>query len=147
MHGQSIFGLPSKHSLYSLISKRCYIFDDSMKKNLLNFSSLNDIFTAWMTYYIIFHGLSFLLRSKIHWFLRFDLRGRFEVVRGHISKCPQMILIPFSYNPNIKMTNTRPPWAQYKLDLRGWYGGCWGWVQKMTAFWSKCLNFVMTAFC
>ena len=51
MHGQSIFGLPSLHSLYSLISKRCYIFDNSMKKNLLNFFklklypySLNEIF-------------------------------------------------------------------------------------------------------
>ena len=55
-----------------------------------------------MTYSISFHGHSFLLRSKIHQFLRFDLRGRFEVVRGHISKCPQMILITFSYNPNIK---------------------------------------------
>ena len=49
-----------------------------------------------------FHGHSFLLRPKIHQFLRFDLRGRFEVVWGHISKCPQMILITFSYNPNIK---------------------------------------------
>ena len=50
MHGQSIFGLSSLHSLYSLISKRCYIFDDPAKKNLLNISSWNDIFTAWMTY-------------------------------------------------------------------------------------------------
>ena len=50
MHGQSIFGLPSLHSLYSLISKRCYIFDNPAKKNLLNISSWNDIFTAWMTY-------------------------------------------------------------------------------------------------
>ena len=50
MHGKSIFGLSSLNSLYSLISKRCYIFDDPAKKNLLNISSWNDIFTAWMTY-------------------------------------------------------------------------------------------------
>ena len=46
-----------------------------------------------------------------------------------------------------KMGKNKPQWPQNKLDLRGWYGGCWGWVQKMTTFSNKCLNFIMTAFC
>ena len=45
-----------------------------------------------------------------------------------------------------KMGKNKPQWPQNKLDLRGWYGGCWGWGQKMTRFWSKCLNFIMAAF-
>ena len=39
MHGQSIFGLSSLHSLYSLISKRCYISDGSVKKTCLIFQA------------------------------------------------------------------------------------------------------------
>ena len=78
--------------------------------------------------------------------MKFDLRGCFEVIRGCFWKCHQMIQIWFYYYPGIKMTKNKPQWPQYKLDLRGWCGGCWGWAQKMTAFWSKCMNFIMTAF-
>ena len=87
-------------------------------------SSWNDIFTAWMIYSISLHGHSFLLRSKIHWVLGFDLWGCFEVIRGQSSKCPQIILISFSYNPNIKMTK-----KAYMSSVQGRYGGCWGWDQ------------------
>ena len=127
MDNQILGCLPYTASTASYLKDAIFLIIQ-WRKTCLIFSSYNDIFTAWMIYSIPFHGLSFLLNSKIHWFLRFDLRGRFEVIRGHISKCSQMIRIPFSYSPIVKMTKKLPPWAQYKLDLRGWYGGCWGWA-------------------
>ena len=84
--------------------------------------------------------------QKIRLSIKFDLRGCFEAIRGCFWKCYQMIQIWFYYYPGIKMTKNKPQWPQYKLDLRGWCGGCWGWAQKMTAFWSKCMNFILTAF-
>ena len=66
-------------------------------------------------------------------FIKFDLRGCFEIIRGRFWKCNQMIQIWFYYYPGIKMTKNKPQWPQYKLDLRGWCGGC-------------SMNFIMKAF-
>ena len=114
MDNQILGCLPYTASTASYLKDAIFLIIQWRKTCLLNFFklkwylyNLNDIFHS-----ILFHGLSFLLNSEIHWFLRCDLWGRFEVVWGHISKCSQMVWIPFSYSPIVKMTKKLPPWAQ-----------------------------------
>ena len=99
-----------------------------------------------MTYSITFHGLSFLLRSKNidSWDLTSEaiLRSS-EAVSENVIK---WFKLDFAITLVSKMYKNKTQWPQTRLDLRGWYGGCWGWVQKMTALWSKRMNFIMAAF-
>ena len=56
MHGQSIFGLPSLHSLYSLNPKRCYIFDDQWRKTCLIFQA--KMISLQLEWHITFHSMA-----------------------------------------------------------------------------------------
>ena len=56
MHGQSIFGLSSLHSLYSLISKRCYTLMVQWRKTCLIFQA--KMISLQLEWHITYHTMA-----------------------------------------------------------------------------------------
>ena len=120
------------------------IFDDSTKTNFLHFFILKWHLQMMKDRLQIFSWPQTSFDSKKMNLTSEAILRSSEAVSENVIK---WIKSAFAITTVSKIGKNKHQWPQNKLDLRGWYGGCWGWVQKMTTFWSKWLNFIMTAFC